>query len=143
MPWLIDGSNVLGALRADLADAKPKRDLAALCAAFARARRTRVTCYFDGPEPPSFGRHLGSATIVFSQKQSADDLIAAQAEAAREAVVVTADRGLMGRVAGRRVRVVSPREFLADAERATDRSETSGANDWAAWLDDPKNRENF
>ena len=143
MPWLIDGSNVLGASNADPLATEPKRALAALCAGFARARRTRVTCYFDGPEPSSFGRHLGSATIVFSRQQAADDLIAEQAAAMRDAVVVTADRGLIARVAGRRIRVVAPREFLAEAEGVGEESEGKPVEDWAAWLSDPKNRQNF
>jgi len=54
MPWLIDGSNVLGAMRVDRHADEPKRGLVRLLANFARAKRTRVTCIFDGPEPWSF-----------------------------------------------------------------------------------------
>ena len=41
MPWLIDGSNVLGAMRVDRHGDEGKRGLVRLLASFARARRTR------------------------------------------------------------------------------------------------------
>ena len=81
MPWLIDGSNVLGAMRVDRQHDDSKRHLVRLLGAFARARRTRVTCFFDGPEPVSFGRTLGNVSVVFSGPRSADDLIADLAQA--------------------------------------------------------------
>ena len=113
MAWLIDGSNVLGALRLDRQSVDAKRDLARLCAAFARAKRTRVTCYFDGNEPPAFARHLGNTTIVFSGARTADELIVQRVEeSASQMTVVTADRELQSRVARRRVRTVTAQEFV-------------------------------
>jgi len=141
--WLIDGSNVLGAIGADLTSADAKRELARLVASFARARRTRVTCFFDGPEPPSFARHLGAATIVFCGSVSADERIVEQVGTVRDATVVTADRALATRVAGRRVKVVSSSDFVRELERAGQGGEGSRADDWAMWLADPKNRQKF
>src|SRR5436305_5846484 len=98
MAWLIDGSNVLGAIRADRLSVEAKRELARLCAAFARAKRTRVTCYFDGNEPAAFARHLGNTTIVFSGARTADELIVQRVEeAASSFTVVTSDRELIAR----------------------------------------------
>ncbi|MBV8519762.1 MAG: NYN domain-containing protein [Acidobacteria bacterium] len=139
MPWLIDGSNVLGGERyADDA----KRRLVRLLASFARAKRTRVTCVFDGPEPPSFARHLGAVSVVFGGTRSADDVIAERAANGRGWSVVTSDRGLAARVQRRQVTVVAPRAFLRDIE-LTATTEDAGEEDWLAYFSDPKNREKF
>ena len=83
MPWLVDGSNVLGAMRVDRHGEEGKRGLVRLLAAFARANRTRVSCVFDGPEPASFARNLGAVTVAFSGGRSADDVIAERAAQGR------------------------------------------------------------
>jgi hypothetical protein len=141
--WLVDGSNVLGAMRVDLHAAEPKRELARRLPSFARARRTRVTCYFDGDAPESFARHFGSATVIFSGRRAADDLIAGACAEGRGWQVVTSDRGLAARVASRRVTLVESRAFLAELERL-DRSDEGGASgDWEEWFADPKNRDVF
>jgi hypothetical protein len=79
MPYLIDASNLLGAMRVDRHGDESKRRLVTLLAGFARAKKTRVTCIFDGPEPASFARHLGAVTIGFSGSRPADDLIVERA----------------------------------------------------------------
>lgn len=142
MPWLIDGSNVLGVMRVDRHSDESKRGLLRLLASFARAKKTRVTCVFDGPEPPSFARHLGSVTIVFSAPKSADELIVARASSGRGWNVVTSDRGLAARVERRQVRVVAPTAFIREMELAASGGE-SGEEDWAAYFSDPKNRMEF
>jgi len=141
--WLIDGSNVLGAMRADLHAVESKRELARVVASFSRARRTKVTLFFDGPEPPNFARHLGGATIVFTAKRKADEVIVEQARAARDAHVVTSDRELAARVGGRRVEVVDARQFLRELEAAEAEPGAKPAEDWMSYFSDPKNREKF
>ena len=111
MPWIIDGSNVLGAARAAI-DAK--RELVRHLGRFARAKRTRVVCIFDGDAPEHFGTHLGGVSVVFSGARSADDLIVARAANGRGWNVVTSDRALGARVGGRNVAVVDPRKLLAE-----------------------------
>lgn len=142
MPWLIDGSNVLGALRLDRHSDQAKRELVRRLASFARAKRTRVTCVFDGPEPPSFATRLGPVAVAFSGSQSADDLIAARAAHAKGWRVVTQDRGLEARIRRRGVEIVSPlvfvRELEAEAEAGAGESE-----DWERWFSDPGNRSKF
>jgi predicted RNA-binding protein with PIN domain len=142
MPWLIDGSNVLGAMRVDRHSDDAKRGLIRLLGAFARAKRTRVTCIFDGPEPPSFARHLGSVTTVFSAPRSADELIIERASRGRGWNVVTSDRALASRVERRQVKVVQPAAFIREMELASSASE-AGEDDWAAYFSDPKNRMEF
>ena len=142
MPWLIDGSNVLGAMRVDRQGEEGKRGLVRLLASFARAKRTRVTCIFDGPEPPSFARHLGSVTVAFSGPRSADELIIERAASGRGWSVVTSDRGLAARVKRREVEVVAPTDFIRQMEQAASGEETV-TEDWDAYFSDPKNRLKF
>ena len=142
MPWLIDGSNVLGAMRADRHSDDAKRGLVRLLAAFARAKRTRVTCIFDGLEPPSFAKHLGSVSVVFSGAKSADELIVERAANGRGWSVVTSDRGLAARVERRQVNVVAPNILIREMELAASGSE-AGEEDWNAYFSDPKNRMEF
>ena len=141
--WLIDGSNVLGAMRADRHAVESKRELARLVASFSRAKRTKVTLFFDGPEPPNFARHLGSTTIVFASKRKADEVIVEQAQAARDAHVVTSDRELAARVAGRRIEIVDAQQFLRDLEAAQADPAATTDDDWMSYFSDPKNREKF
>ncbi len=143
MPWLVDGSNVLGAIGADRAAIEPKRDLARLVAAFARLRRTKLTCYFDGPEPPNFGRHLGNATIVFSGPRAADELIVGRLRGGASGIVVTSDRELAARIAGRRVKVIESAQFARELQELERDPTVAQAEDWIAYFSDPKNRKKF
>jgi predicted RNA-binding protein with PIN domain len=142
MPYLIDGSNVLGRSGADLRGDDPKRQLVRLLASFARAKRTRVVCFFDGPEPPSFAKSLGSVSVVFSGTAQADDLIVKRVSSGRGWSVVTSDRGCAARVAGRHVTVISAEQFARELELLP-RDEPADAEDWQAWFSDPKNRDRF
>ena len=144
MPYVIDGSNVIGRSGADLRGDDPKRQLVRLLASFARAKRTRVVCFFDGPEPGSFAKSLGSVSVVFSGSQPADDLIVKRVSSGRGWSVVTSDRGCAARVAGRRVTVVAPGDLAQELERLPgEREGEASAEDWAAWFSDPKNRDGF
>jgi predicted RNA-binding protein with PIN domain len=142
MPFLIDGSNVLGAMRVDRHGEEGKRGLVRLLTGFARAKRTRVTCVFDGPEPPSFGRHLGAVTVVFSGGRSADDVIVERASNGRGWTVVTSDRGLAARVQRRHVEVVAPNDFVREMESSAG-GESDVAADWETYFSDEKNRTKF
>ena len=142
MPWLIDGSNVLGAMRVDRQGEEGKRGLVRLLAQFARVKRTRVTCVFDGPEPPSFARHLGSVTVAFSGPRSADEIIVERAANGRGWSVVTGDRGLAARVQRREVQIVAPQTLIREMEEASSGEESAGG-DWDAYFSDPTNRLKF
>jgi len=142
MPWIIDGSNVLGAMRVDRHGDESKRGLVRLLASFARAKQTRVTCVFDGPEPPSFARHLGSVIVVFGAGRSADDVIVERARNGRGWSVVTSDRGLAARVQRREVAVVSPLQLIREMEESAS-GEPEGGDDWESYFSDSKNRMKF
>jgi predicted RNA-binding protein with PIN domain len=142
MPYLIDGSNLLGAMRVDRQGEEPKRNLVRLLASFARAKRTKVSCVFDGPEPASFGKNLGSVTVAFSGSRSADDLIVERAANGRGWSVVTSDRGLAARVQRRQVEVIAPQQFIREMETMAS-SESDPSDDWTEYFSDPKNRLKF
>lgn len=142
MPWLVDGSNVLGAARLDRFSDESKRELVRLLAAFARSRKTRVSCIFDGDEPPSFARHLGSVTVTFSGRRTADDVIIERAATGRGWAVVTSDAQLAQRVARRQVEVISSPAFLRQMEQASV-GEGSEGGDWEQYFSDPTNRHKF
>jgi uncharacterized protein YaiI (UPF0178 family) len=142
MPWLIDGSNLLGAMHIDRHGDEGKRGLVRLLSSFARANKTRVTCIFDGPEPASFARHLGAVTVAFSGARSGDDLIAERAANGRGWSVVTSDRGLAARVQRRQVEVVAPSTFIRQMETSAS-SESEVTADWDAYFSDEKNRTKF
>ncbi|SRR5581483_6221109 len=142
MPWVIDGSNVLGRAGADLRGEDPKRELVRLLASFARMKKTRVVCFFDGPEPGSFAKSFGNVSVVFTGAKKADELIVDRVASGRGWTVVTSDRAVAARVSGRHVSVVSADAFVAEL-RATQREEPPDPADWAAWFSDPKNRQDF
>jgi predicted RNA-binding protein with PIN domain len=142
MPWLIDGSNVLGAMHVDRHSDDSKRGLVRLLGSFARAKKTRVTCVFDGSEPASFGRHLGSVSVVFSGTRSADEIIIERARNGRGWSVVTSDRGVAARVQRREVAVVPPQTLIREMEESAS-GDTHGGDDWDAYFSDPKNRMKF
>lgn len=142
MPFLIDGSNVLGMMRVDRHGDDAKRGLVRLLASFARAKRTRVTCVFDGPEPASFAKHLGSVTVVFSSGRPADDIITERASSGRGWNVVTSDRGLAARVTRREVKVIPPAQLIREMEESAS-GEGEGGEDWTTYFSDPKNRLKF
>jgi predicted RNA-binding protein with PIN domain len=140
MPVIIDGNNVLGAARLAAA---AKRQLVRDLARYARAKRTKVICVFDGVEPEHFGKQLGAVSVVFSGARTADELIAKRAATGTGWKVVTADRGLAARVGGRRVEVVDPRRFVAEIEALPAGEDAAVTDDWISYFSDPKNRNVF
>lgn len=142
MPWLIDGSNVLGASGRDVRNDQAKREFVGVLAAFARARRTRVTCLFDGEPPAAFPTHLGSVTIAFSGPRPADDVIVQRASTGHGWIVVTSDLALANRVRRRSVEVQSSLQFLRALEELQSEGR-EGGSDWEAYFSDPKNRHDF
>jgi hypothetical protein len=143
MSWVIDGNNLLGRAGASRDASDTKRQLVRSLANFARAKRTKVACYFDGSEPENFGRHLGSVSVIFSGARSADDLIANKVATGSGWKVVTADRGLSARIQRRQVEVINPGGFMAELEALPKGEEKVVGEEWLAWFSDPKNRNIF
>ncbi|HXH37810.1 MAG TPA: NYN domain-containing protein [Thermoanaerobaculia bacterium] len=143
MSWVIDGNNLLGRAGASRETSDSKRQLVRALANFARVRRTKVACYFDGSEPEHFGRHLGSVSVIFSEGRSADELIAKRVSSGSGWKVVTADRALAARIRRREVQVVDPAGFLAELESLPQGEEKVAGEEWLTWFSDPKNRNVF
>ena len=145
MPYLIDGSNLLGVMGVDRQLDESKRRLVRMLGAFAKMKKTRVTCVFDGPEPERFGRLPGGVAVVFSGRDPADDVIANRAAHGHGWSVVTSDRGLMSRVRRRYVEIVAPPPFLRTIEEAAAAmgGESQSAEDWLAFFSDESNRTKF
>jgi len=143
MSWVIDGNNLLGRAGESRGTSDTKRQLVRTLANFARARRTRVACYFDGVEPEHFGRHLGGVTVIFSGARIADDLIAKKVATGSGWKVVTADRALGARIQRRQVKVIDPGAFMAELESLPQGEERVADEDWLTWFSDPKNRNVF
>jgi len=143
VPWIIDGSNVLGRHGAPRAAADAKRQLVRALARFARARRTNVTCTFDGDEPEQFGKSLGSVRVVFSGGRPADEIIVKMAANGSGWKVVTDDQGLAARIRGRKVDVVGVRQFSAELESLPPEETSASEADWMSYFSDPKNRNVF
>jgi hypothetical protein len=145
MSWVIDGNNVLGGAGAARFSVDVKRQLVRTLGAFARVNRTKVLCYFDGPEPENenFGKHLGSVTVIFSGARSADDLIIKCVGTGSGWKVVTADRALASRIKRREVAIIDPRTFMNELESVPQVEERVAEEEWLAWFADPKNRNVF
>ncbi len=142
MPYYIDGSNLLGALGVNRESSESKLTLVRMLAAFARARRTKVVCWFDGGDPGSFASHVGSVSVRFAHPRSADHCIGDQvASSTAPCTVVTSDRALGNRLRSRRVTVTTSLEFKRLLEEIPQSDDSSGlSSDWEAYFSDPKNR---
>jgi predicted RNA-binding protein with PIN domain len=142
VPYLIDGSNVLGVMRVDRHADESKRMLVRLLASFARAKKTRVTCVFDGPEPAAFAKSLGAVSVVFSAPKSGDQVIIERAAQGRGWSVVTSDRELAAKVQRRQVEIVAPATFIREMESSST-GDAEISDDWDAYFSDDKNRLKF
>jgi predicted RNA-binding protein with PIN domain len=140
VPFLIDGHNLLGALRLDRESLSVQRDLARRLGALARARKTKVYCVFDGETPAQFGRTIGGVTVEFSGHRTADELIERRCATGTSWTVVTADQALASRVRRRSVEVMDPRRFAALLEELPQDEDEGPTGEWASYFSDPKNR---
>jgi predicted RNA-binding protein with PIN domain len=140
--WIVDGNNLLGRLGIERESADAKRELVRRLAQFARNKRTRVICAFDGPEPPSFGKNLGGVTVIFSGRRSADEIITERVTQRADWKLVTSDQTLAARLQGRRVKIVPPQQFALELQQNSEPEQTQN-DDWQAYFSDPKNRNIF
>jgi hypothetical protein len=155
MPVLIDGDNVLHALRGTLTDAEHagRAWLCRLLTSWDPTGRRRVTVYFDGvrPSSPADGPlPEGPLAIHYSGARSADEWIIEAIDtssAPRSLMVVSSDRQIRTAARRRRARSVDSQKFveqmMADLHRAQrtehhePREKLNGLDpdDSEAWLD--------
>ncbi|HKY33940.1 MAG TPA: NYN domain-containing protein [Candidatus Polarisedimenticolia bacterium] len=151
MPYLIDGSNLLGAARdRRLGLPRDEEGLVARLASFAEARSARVVAVFDGPAegrgPAGRASRAGRVKVFYSGSgRAADDVLVDRVRresAPADWIVVTSDNDLRRRVRSAGGRVMGCREFSETMARALDRR--SGAvedkplpgdvEEWEAWF---------
>lgn len=147
MPYLLDGNNLIGAVRPSDAD---RTAFIGEIAERLRRTRARATIFFDGPagERPT---SLGSLSVRVADGRSADDAIVREVERAAapgEVIVVTADRGLGGRVRDAGGKVLAPDQFFSRFGQAKGtgpvRKDAAGkvdVDEWMRYFGDERNRE--
>ncbi len=143
MRYIVDGSNLLGALGLALESDQAKSELVRLLASFSRAAKSKVDCVFDGARPDGFATSFGSLAVRFSHPRSGDDVIEKLASSGvAPCVVVTNDRALGSRLKSRRVQIESCADFRRRIESAPTHSESARGDgtDWELYFSDPKNR---
>jgi predicted RNA-binding protein with PIN domain len=147
MPYIVDGNNVMGQTVGWHRDKSgSRRALLKRLAAFARAKKARVTVVFDGA--PDRGAPDGSAVqgvkVMYAEPGSdADTRIEGLVDASpnpRGLTVVTSDRHLAFLVRSRGANVIRSGDFrsqldsLIDRRPAADDPEQVEAGDVNAWL---------
>lgn len=147
MPYLLDGSNLVGRARRGRGSDADREALVAEISE--RLRRTRATAvlFFDGS---GGGREvvLGNLRVRDAAPASADDAIVAQVRAASspgELIVVTADRTLARRVRDAGGKTLDPETFwerfggvrAAPLVREEERVDVA---DWMRWFEQEKGR---
>lgn len=160
MPYLLDGNNLIGAVRRT---AKPSEDdRTALIGEIAdrlRQTRARATLFFDGPAGAR-PTQLGALSVRVPSSSSADDAILGAVQSSgtpSECIVVTADRELSRRARDAGARVLDPAAFFArfGANGADGSSGTSGRpaggarapqsaaeiEEWLRYFEDDRNRD--
>lgn len=150
MPYLLDGNNMIGAVRRR---ARPSEDdrAAFLAEIAARLRRTRAraTVYFDGPAGER-DVSLGNLAVRAASGESADDAIVRDVRRAGDPssmTVVTGDRELSRRARDAGARVCAPGEFFARFGRRGGgdevRSESGpvDVDEWLGYFADERNRD--
>lgn len=149
MPYLLDGNNLIGRFRrASRPSEEDRQALVAELSGRLRASRARAVLFFDGS---GAGRtvSLGPLSIRESAAGSADDAIVAAvagAPAPGECIVVTADRGLAGRVRDAGGKICRPDDFFArfgqggGGEGRSGQPDRVDVDDWMRWFGDEGNR---
>jgi len=146
VPYLLDGNNLIGLVRKTARPSETDRQaLVAEISDRLRRTRARATIFFDGgagERPTSLG-----PLSVRAAGGSADDAIVRAVEsspAPGEVIVVTADRGLSGRVRSAGGKVLAPDRFFERFGAGGAPDPGAGAvdvEDWLRYFGDEGNRE--
>ena len=135
MPFLIDGNNLVYALR-NVGVELGRRGLRKLLEAVRRRggppfRSERVCVVFDGPAPRPFSEPPEDMTVeaIFAAPASADDVILDEIDAnsaPRRLTVVSTDRELRRAARRRRCKGVTSEDFADELLHAANRPEPTG-----------------
>lgn len=153
MHYLIDGHNLIPHVAGlSLADPDDESKLIERLNAFARARKARITVFFDrAPKGMAGTRPCGNLKAVFVPVNSTADQAIMQAlaklkSAARNVTVVTSDRMIQAAARARHASILTSQDFARQMEEAaqTIRPATQTAmsaeelQDWLKLFDQPK-----
>jgi predicted RNA-binding protein with PIN domain len=150
MPYLLDGNNLIGAVRGVSRPAESDRQaLVAEIAERLRRTRARATIVFDGPAHGAAS--LGPLTVRGAGPGGADAAILRAVTEARspgEMVVVTADRELARRAREAGAKACAPEEFWRRFGAGGEHSPGAArpepgrvdVDEWMEWFGDEKNR---
>jgi hypothetical protein len=123
MPYLIDGHNLIPKLGLHLDSPDDEMQLVGIIQEFSRLSRRQAQIYFDGAPPgQARTRHFGTVTAHFIRiGNTADQAIKAQirrlGRAARNWIVITSDREVLGEARAVHAGVVSSDEFARRLKR--------------------------
>lgn len=146
MPYLIDGHNLIGRMRAiSLSDPDDEARLVALLAAWCDRRATSATVYFDRGAPAAGGaRRQGRVTVRFVRPPgTADGAIRGQlrriGRTASNWTVVSSDREVTAAARRAGARCLQSETFAAELQTrspgpAPEKPEGSSSEEVASWL---------
>jgi predicted RNA-binding protein with PIN domain len=148
MPYLIDGNNLIGAIRViDIRDTAGREKLTRMLSAYQRAKRNSVMVVYDGPPPDGVRdlTQLGGLKIIYAGPQSDADSrirkILEQSADPASFIVVSSDKQVysFARWRGARALRVMPfyqelQQTLARAGREAAEFDALGEDEIDEWI---------
>ncbi|HUX07422.1 MAG TPA: NYN domain-containing protein [Acidobacteriota bacterium] len=129
MPYLIDGNNLIGAIRViDIRDAAAREKMTRMLAAYQRAKNNSVTVVYDGPPPGGVrGKSsIGGLKIIYAGPDTdADTRIRKILDRAREPasyVVVSSDKQVYSYARWRGAKAMRVMPFYKDLQQTLERA---------------------
>jgi predicted RNA-binding protein with PIN domain len=128
MPYLIDGNNLIGAIRdIDIRDPAGREKLTRILSRYQKAKGNRLVIVFDGPPPDGVkpDMHYGSVRVMYAGPESdADSRIRKFISNARDTssyIVVSSDKQVYSYCKWAGAKAMRAREFYTDVVAALER----------------------
>ncbi len=128
MPYLIDGNNLIGAIRViDIRDSAAREKMTRMLAAYQRAKNNSVIVVYDGPPPGGVRSttNIGGLRIIYAGPESdADSRIRKILEQAAEPssfVVVSSDKQVYSHARWRGAKAMRVMPFFSDLQQTLER----------------------
>jgi predicted RNA-binding protein with PIN domain len=128
MPYLIDGNNLIGAIRViDIRDKTAREKMTRMLGAYQRAKKNRVTVVYDGPPPDGIRpvTHIGGLRVIYSGPESDADTrirrIIDESSDPKSLTVVSSDRQVYSHARWRGARAMRVMAFYEELQRALGR----------------------
>jgi predicted RNA-binding protein with PIN domain len=149
VPYWFDGNNLIGQpVAVSARERNTRKAFLATLSQYARARRTRVSVYFDGDDPER-SNPPARVEIRYCAPLTADEAILRDLRGRRspaEVIVVTNDRELGARCRGEGASCIPWSDFSArlrhavsNADRMEQKEEVARLQDWAEYFGFDKN----